>query len=370
MLQCCSVLFVTIEGTSVNLDDNTYLKEIDTEGMLAHVEGLPEQFQTAWEFGLGQSISESFRSARQVIICGMGGSAIGGDLLGGLMNASGTLPVTLVRGYQLPAWAKGPETLVITSSFSGNTEETLAAYADAAERGLNVLAITTGGKLAKSAQENGHTVWQFAHKSPPRAALGWSLGILLALAHQLGWLEDLEPDVAEAVRIMQSHRPSYGTETPAAQNPAKRQAGQFIERLPVIYGAGAFEVVARRWKTQFNENTNQWAFYEPIPEMNHNGIVGIEFPQFLISKIGALFLRSNYDHPRVALRYDLTKNLFLEVGIPSDSFEPDGNSLLAQMMHAILYGDYITFYAAIAQGVNPTTIWPIDQLKEEMAKHA
>lgn len=351
----------------MNLDDKAYLQDIDRDGMLAHIEGLPEQFQTAWQFGLTQPLPESLKTARQVIICGMGGSAIGGDILAALIHAAGTLPVTLVRGYELPAWANGPDSLVIASSFSGNTEETLAAYAQTVERGLPALALTTGGKLAELATQNCHTLWQFDHKSPPRAALGWSLGLLLALAHRLGWLTNLEADVAEATSLLKHHRDAYSPDVPAAQNAAKRQAGQFIERMPVIYGAGIFEVVARRWKTQLNENTNQWAMYEAMPEANHNGVVGIDFPQFLLPKVVALFLRSTYDHLRVALRYDLMNRLYIANGINTDSFAPQGDSLLAQALHAVQFGDYVSFYAAIAQGANPTTIWPIDQLKEEMA---
>jgi glucose/mannose-6-phosphate isomerase len=349
----------------MNLDDPQLHAKIDTDNMLEHIDGFPEQLQTAWHLGMNQPLPEG--NFRQVLICGMGGSAIGGDLLAGLIAAQGSLPVSVVRGYTLPAWAKGDDTLVIGSSFSGNTEESVAAIEDANSRGLPVMVITTGGKIAKLAQ--GKTLWQFEHVSPPRAALGWSLGLLLALAHRMGWLSDLEADIAEGIAAMQAHRDIYQLDNPAAQNPAKRQGGQFVERFPVIYGAGVFEVVARRWKTQLNENASHTAFYEPMPEADHNGVVGVEFPPFLMSKMVALFLRSDtYDHPRVRLRHELTAMLMMQYGIAADYFLAEGRSLLAQMLHAIQFGDYVSYYTAIAQGANPTTIEPIDELKAQMSE--
>jgi glucose/mannose-6-phosphate isomerase len=351
------------------LDDRGHLESIDVSDMLGHINRLPEQFQTAWETGLRQELPAAFRSMRQVVVLGMGGSAIGGDLLGGLLSANGRVSLYACRGYEIPAWITGGDTLIIASSFSGNTEETIAAYQQATQRGLPVLAVTTGGKLAEMVKANTHHVlWQFQHKSQPRAALGWSLGMLLALAHRLEWLPNLEKDVAEAVAILQKFRPEYAFENSAATNPAKRQAGQYVERMPVIYGSGAFEVVARRWKTQLNENSKIWAMYEPMPEANHNNVVGIEFPTFLMSKLIVQFIRSAaYDHPRVALRYDLTGRMYMQHGIATDTFSPQGESLLAQMMHAIQFGDYLSFYAAIAQNADPTTIVPIDELKAMMA---
>jgi glucose/mannose-6-phosphate isomerase len=352
----------------MNLDDKQHIAAVDAQNMLAHIDGLPEQFLTAWKTGLAQALPESFKTAQQVVICGMGGSAIGGDLLGGLMNVGGRVSVVASRSYDIPAWAKD-QTLIVASSFSGNTEETLGAYQEATQRGLPILAITTGGKLAEQAKANGHALWQFDHVSPPRAALGWSLGMLLALAHRLDWLPNLEADVAEAYALMQKYRPIYGIDNAAATNPAKRLAGQYIERMPAVFGSGAFEVVARRWKTQLNENSKIWAMYEAMPEANHNNVVGIEFPEFLIPKLLVQFIRSaKYDHPRVALRYDLTGHMYMTHGLLTDTFTVDGESLLAQMMHAILFGDYLTFYAAVAKNADPTVIVPIDELKAMMAK--
>ncbi|MCL4877679.1 MAG: bifunctional phosphoglucose/phosphomannose isomerase [Anaerolineae bacterium] len=355
----------------MNLDDRQHLEAIDQSGMLAHVDGLPEQLEKAFQHGLRLPLSDTLNNVQQVLICGMGGSAIGGDFLGALMQAKGRLPVFVCRTYDLPAWANNEKTLVIASSFSGYTEEVIAAYEIAVRRGLPVVALTTGGELAALVEgKPDQTLWKFDHQSPPRAALGWSVGLLLALAHRLNWMPDIEKDVRTAVAVMQKYRAIYGFEVPTERNPAKRQAGQFMGRFPVSYGGGAFEIVARRWKTQFNENSKIWAMYEAIPEADHNGVVGIEFPERQIAHTVAMFIRSReFDHPRVALRHDLTSQIFLQAGVNIDHFWAEGDTLLAQVMHATLYGDYMSLYAAIAHDADPTVIWPIDQLKEQLSSH-
>ena len=349
----------------MNLDHYQQFGTLDTEDMLGHINAAPEQLQMAWQYGLSQPLPETFSAIRQVVFCGMGSAATGGDLLGALMQESSQLPLFVCRHYDLPAWVQGASTLVIASSFSGDTEETLSAYDQAVERGLPVIAITTGGRLADKARQNPQAIlWQFEHHAPPSATLPWHLGVLLALAHRLGWLTDLDTDIAEAVSLMQQSRERYNAEIPTAQNPAKRQAGQWIERLPVFYGSGAFEVVARRWKTLMNENAKLFAAYEALPEANHNAAAGIIFPEALMSKLAVCFIESpTFDHPRVALRHQLTRMLYLQAGIMIDSFMPQGESLLAQLLHAIYFADYASYYAALANDANPSAIEPIAELE-------
>lgn len=353
----------------MNLDDQQHLAALDESGMLHLIDGLPEQFENAWHTGLAQPLPDHFHNIKQVVIASVGASAIGGDILAALMEVNGRVPVHVCHTYDLPAWAKNDDTLVIVSSVSGNHEEVLSAYAQATERGLPILAITTGGKLAEQVKNNtAHILWQFNHNAAPRTATGWSLGLLLALAHRLEWLPDLAEDVIAAAADMREHREIYRFDTPTTRNPAKRQAGQWVERIPVIYGGGVFAVVAHHLKNQLNENGKMVAMYEPLPECNYNTIAGIEFPTALMTKITALFIRSrHYDHPRVNLRHKLTFKLFLQNGIAVDTFRPHGDSLLAQVMHAIQYGDYVSFYAALGNGIDPTIIMPIDEIKDQMA---
>jgi len=347
----------------MNLDDLDYLHSIDKGNMLAFVDALPDQFQNAWN--LSQTLPLPDTSISQIVISGMGGSAIGGSLLAALVASTSPVPVQVVRGYDLPAYVRGSGTLLIASSHSGNTEETLAAAEQALSRGVKMLAITTGGQLKQHAETHGYPVWLFDYKSPPRAALGWSFGLLLGLAHRLKLASTLAQDIQEGIALLHEEKSHYTASSPLSSNPAKRGAGQLMGRLPVIYGAGLFEPVAQRWKCQFNENSKVWAQYEVLPEANHNTIVGIGFPEKMTVNMAALFITSpQFDHPRVRVRQKLTYRMCLENAIMADKFSPHGTSALAQMLHAIQYGDYMSVYAALGYEADPTEIAPINQIKE------
>ncbi len=353
----------------MNLDDLDLIRSVDPAGMLPHIDALPDQFENAWELAQKQPLPDSHRSPRRIVLCGMGGSAIGGDLAAALVSETSPVSITVLRGYTLPAYVSGSDVLLIASSHSGGTEETLSAVEQAASRGVRILAISTGGKLAEIAKANGYPLWQYSYTSQPRAALGWSFGTLIGLAHRLGLSQTLEADLKEAVSVMRASRGEYGPNSPAVSNPAKRGAGQIIGRIPVIYGAGYFAPVARRWKGQINENAKAWAQYEELPEANHNAVVGIEFPEELMRYMVALFISSpTLDHPRVTLRHNLTYQLCMQHGIMADKFSPRGSSALAQMCHAIQYGDYMSYYAAMAYKVDPTPVKTIMELKALMAR--
>jgi len=351
-----------------DLDDLNRFVTLDREHMLAHIDALPDQLEAAWRAAQTLPLPDTHRQPRQIVLAGMGGSAIGGDLLAALIGPSSPVPFFVVRSYDLPACAQGPETLVIASSFSGNTEETLAAADQALGRGVRLLAVTTGGQLAAHAEAHGYPLWRIAYQSQPRAALGWSFGLLLGLAFRLGLAPALEGDLREAIEVLRQYTPVYTATSPVTQNPAKRGAGQLIGRIPVFFGGGLFEPVARRWKCQLNENAKVWAQYEGMPEANHNTIAGIGFPAEHRVNIAAVFITSRQlDHPRVTLRHELTFQLCLQNGIMADFFRPAGQSALAQMCHAIQYGDYVSFYTAMAYGADPTEIAPIMELKEQLA---
>ncbi len=354
----------------LDLDDLDFLRANDPDDMLGHIDAFASQLADAWSAAQSMPLPESHRSPRQIVLAGMGGSAIGGDLIAALVAGTSPVPFNVVRGYSLPAYATGPDTLVIASSNSGNTEETLAAADEALGRGARLLAIATGGQLAEHAHAHDYPLWQFSYVSQPRAALGWSFGLLIGLAHRLKLAPTLAADVQETVGLLRAQTSIYTATSPVTQNPAKRGAGQIIGRIPVFFGAGIFEPVARRWKGQINENAKAWSQYEAMPEADHNMVAGIGFPESLIPSMSAIFITSDqFDHPRVALRHALTSQLCLQNGIMTDTFRPQGRSALAQMCHAIQYGDYVSYYTATAYGADPTTIPPISELKRMLAQH-
>jgi glucose/mannose-6-phosphate isomerase len=355
----------------MNLDDLELFRKIDADHMIGYINALPDQLRDAWAHGGTLEMPAAMGKVERAAICGMGGSGIGGELLAALVEDTCPAPITVIRGYDLPAWATGPSTLVVTVSHSGGTEETLSAAKQAVERKTKLLAITTGGELADIADAGGGTVWKYTYPSLPRAAIGWLYGMLLAAFSQMGLAPDLDASVKEAVERMERTRDTFVPETIAARNPPKRYAGQLVDCLPMIWGAGLLAPVARRWKTQINENSKSAAVFDLLPELDHNTVVGIESPSEMLRKHQfqiIQLLSPKYDHPRVTLRHQMTLELFREQGIITDTVKARGDSRLAQQMSLVQFGDYVSYYLAMAYQVDPTPIGPIMMLKEKMAQ--
>ena len=335
--------------------------------MLEAVHGLPEQCREAW--AAAKAFEAPWKEApRQIVILGMGGSAIAGDYFRALLSLESSVRVFNVRAYDLPSFVD-EDTLVIASSFSGETEETLSAFEQALAMPAKKLAITTGGRLLATARANGVPAFTFTYKGEPRAAIGWGLMPLLAIAQKLGHMQGVEGDVDEAIAVLASLREEYGAETASSRNPAKQLARRLHERLPVIYGAGALIEVARRWKTQINESAKVWAFFEEMPEAQHNAIVAWGLPPAVARATTMVLLRSEgLDHPRVVLRYDLMRRLLADTAIDKLELTAPGESALAQMLSLTLLGDYVAAYLALLYGVDPAPTVVIDELKASLAK--
>ena len=273
----------------MNLDDVSQFEELDPGGMLAEIDGLPDQLELAWKLGWKLPLGE-ISGVRKVLIAGMGGSAIAADLLAAYAAPMATVPIIVWRDYDLPAFSADDETLVIACSHSGNTEETLSAFAAGVESETQLLAITTGGELTKQANSNGVPLWHFDHVGQPRAAVGYSFGLLLALMTRLGLIPDPEEEVSAALREMRSQQDALRAQSPVVENPAKRMAGQFVGRWPTIMGAEILAPVARRWRTQISELAKTVAGFEALPEADHNMVAGVLHPESLISNTMVVFL--------------------------------------------------------------------------------
>jgi glucose/mannose-6-phosphate isomerase len=350
----------------LNLDDFSKFEEVDTQNMMAEVNALPEQLSKAYQLGLAQGLP-AWDGIGNVLIAGMGGSAIGADLLAAYVADSCPVPLYVLRDYGLPAWAKGPETLVIGSSHSGNTEETLSSFEEALQRGCRCLAITTGGKLAGLAAREKAPTWKFQHAGQPRAAVGYSFGLLLALLVRLGFVTDPAPELEKAVAAMRQQQESLMAEVPTVHNPAKRMAGQLMGRWVTVLGSGILAPVARRWKGQVSEVAKAWAQFEFLPEADHNTLAGAVNPEERITQMMVLFLRSSLEHPRNQLRIELTRKEFMLEGLNTDFIDARGDSPLAHIWTALHFGDYTTYYLAMAYGMDPTPVAALENLKREMS---
>ncbi len=353
----------------MELDNLERLQRIDTLNMLAEIEGLPGQLARAYQMGLQQNpvFSEKTGFWRQVIISGMGGSAIGADLLAAYAAELCPVPVIVHRDYGLPAFARGEETLVICSSHSGNTEETLNSFAAARKNGCRVLAVCTGGELAAQAKQEKVPLITFEHAGQPRAAVGYSFGILLATFVRLGLIPDQADKVQSAVNAMKEIQAHLTPAVETVHNPAKRYAGQLMGRWVTVFGAGRLAPVARRMKTQINEIAKAVANFEFLPEADHNTLAGTLHPAEVIQPHTMnLFLRAPSDHPRHRLRTDLTKQAFMLEGPNTDFLDARGESPLAHMWTLILFGDYMAYYLAISYGVDPTPVEALVQFKNAL----
>jgi len=351
--------------TTLNLDDENHIKELDPKNMLAHIDELPTQLQSAWKYVMGLTLPPKIELSN-IVILGMGGSAIGGSLLQTLLAKECPVPIVSNRNYQLPTFV-GADTLVIASSYSGETEETLAALTDAHNLGAQIVSISTGGKIAKLTEEYGGVAWRFKYDSQPRAALGYSLLLPLGLLVRMETVRDFSQDVEETIQVLREEQNSLTTTSPIISNPAKRMAEKMFDHMVLLISADPLTPVARRWRGQIAENSKAWAQFEHLPEMNHNAIAGLGYPEALIDQTFVLFLESAHCHPRNRHRAELTRNLFTKKGYNTASVHGLGESRLAQMLSVLHYGDYVSLYLAIAYGVDPSPVKPISWLKEQLA---
>lgn len=353
----------------MNLDNLERFRELDTLDMYAEIHALPDQLEKAWKLGAGQPLPQ-VEGLRHVVVAGMGGSAIGADLLATYIEPFCPVPLIVQRDYHLPAWVQGPETLLIASSHSGNTEETLAALEQARRRDVHMITISTGGRLAEMAQAAGVPSWRFKHQGQPRAAVGYSFGLLLAAMYRLGLISDPSDDLKAAVEAMRLQQIDLEADVPVERNPAKRMAGQLYGRWITVIGSGVLQPVARRWKGQISELAKAWGQFEWLPEADHNSLAGLENPEELLSRMMVLFLRAPSYHPRNHLRTDLTRRAFMQQGINTDLIDAKGDRPLAHMWTALHFGDYCAYYLAMAYDTDPTPVDALQAFKKEISSAA
>jgi glucose/mannose-6-phosphate isomerase len=350
----------------VNLD-NLNLATCDPDSMHARIAELPQQCEDAWRLVEQFDLPASYKQASKVVILGMGGSAIGGDLARTLVESAATVPIAVVREYSIPAYVDST-TLVIASSYSGNTEETLSGLDLALAKGAKCVCVGTGGKIEQKAREAGLPFLKFSYSSSPRAAIGYSLICLVGILVKAGVANVPYADLQEASAVMRAWQAELRPEVPEERNAAKQMARRIYGRIPVVYGAGLLSEIARRLKGQFNENSKAWSFYEVMPELNHNAVLGYTNPEELRQKLFVIFLRSDYDHRRVGIRFDVTGDLLDKAGVARGTIQARGKSRLAQMLSADHFGDYVSLYLAYLYETDATPVPAISYLKEQLAK--
>jgi glucose/mannose-6-phosphate isomerase len=326
----------------------------DPSGMLGDVLAQPQQYEDAlWRTESAGIKKRGF--SRGLVICGMGGSAIGADLAIAAIGLRATAPITTIRGYELPEWV-GPDTLVVCASYSGNTEETLHCFEQAGAAAAPRIVVTTGGELAEEARAAGDVpVIGVPSGMQPRAAVVYMTITALQCAELAGAAPSLRAEIEEAAAVAGEL---------AAEHEQAKQIAQALEgHIPVVYGGRTSTAAARRWRAQFNENAKLPAFYGDLPEAHHNEVVGWHYAK---DALFGILLETNEEHERMARRFDVTAEVMEAAGLQSLRVQGRGEGALAQVMSLVLLGDLVSVYLAVLRGIDPTPVEEIEGLKKRL----
>lgn len=350
----------------VVLDQPETYGAVDAQGMAGHLAAMPEQVRAAWERARSVDLPDKHADIFSFIVIGNGGAALAGDLLRGLVMHTAQIPVIVVRGYDVPAFV-GPDSIAVAVSHSGNTEETVAAFEEAVDRGVKPVIVTTGGRLEGLARTHRAPLVSYTAEAQPRDALAAMFTALVAIAHAVHVIGDVAADMDEAIALLEAERATFGPHAPEHENPAKQMARELAGKIPAIYGGAMLEPVARAWKAKLNGYAKTTAFFDVLPEVNHTSAVGYAFPARLAEHLAVVQLRSSYDHPRVRLHWQVTSDLLGQGGIPSGIVEAKGHGRLAQILWALALADWTAYYLALLNGVDPTAEEAIAYMKRAMA---
>lgn len=342
------------------LDDSHKIQELDPQGMVEDLDTFPDQCEEAVSIGRKQEFPFDLREFDRVVVTGMGGSGIIGDLLSRLLD----LPVETNRGYKLPRTVRADD-LLIAVSYSGNTEETLSALRDGLHRGMRAICLTTGGEMESLCLEESVPLIKIPTGHQPRASTGYMLFPLLKIFDEAGLAGTLE--INKLLEEIEELAESWNSLVDSEDNPPKRLAREFKGKIPIIYGTKAnTEVVAYRWKTQINENAKQPAFWNVFPELNHNETVGYELGSELMERGKVITLRNGLELERNELRMEIMEGLFNDEGIEYSLVQAPEGDKFTKIIGQIYFGDYFSAYLALLNEVDPSPVRLIESFKRRL----
>ena len=343
-------------------------KRFDPKGMFDLVKAFPSHMRDAWERGSRFAGSIEPRAAGQVVVCGMGGSAIGGDMVRSFLGDGLSVPLHVNRHYGVSA-PHTRDAFFVFSSYSGNTGETLAAYDAVRGRGIPSAAITSGGELERRCKADGIPVCSIPGGMPPRAAIAYSFFPLLHVLGAAGLAKADEAEFREAAKALERRCEDYSSDSPASD--AVRLAGRIEGRLPFVYSCGGlFDAVARRWSCQFNENSKTLAHFATFTELDHNEIVGWKALEDLRGRIVVISLEDEEDHPMARRQADIALGIVEPLCGGVVRVSGFKGSRMARILTAMILGDFTSVYLACLNGVDPTPVSNIDFLKERLRKNS
>ncbi len=347
------------------LDQPDKVKSIDKGDMLGLCEKTPTFCRDAIK--RAERVRIPYKLPRNVIIAGMGGSAIGGELLKDWLYDRASIPVEVCRDYVLPAYAD-ESSLVVVVSYSGETEETLSAFIEAAKRRCMIVTISSGGHLQKFAYKLKIPHIPILTGLVPRAAIAYTFFPLVVVTEKIGVVKETKKEIEEALRVMQKLSEENGLRVPLKGNVAKKLAIEIDGTVPIVYGFRQYSAVARRLKCQFNENSKVPSKFDVFSELSHNEVVGWEAPKSLTKAFSGIFIRDSVEPPEIKQRIEVTKRIVSPKVSKTLEIRGVGKQKLARMLSAMYVGDFASIYLALLRGVDPTPTKTISRLKREMKK--
>lgn len=349
-------------GTVQDLKDK--LPELDPDDMWGAVAGFHRQLEQAAEITLPDSDIQ-LEKVQNILFCGMGGSAIGGNLVQAYFSDELKVPMQVNRNYTIPGFVD-EKSLVIMSSYSGNTEETLSAYDYASKAGAQIFGISSNGEITRKLQQSGAAVIAIPGGMQPRAALGYSFIPMVRMFKKIGLVNrDIESDITETIQLVSDLQDRYSKD--ADDNLAFSLAKNIPGKVPIIYTAPELEVAGIRWKGQLAENAQMLAFTNTLPEMNHNEIMGWDQQPEFLSQTELFWMQDITTHEQVQKRIEITADLLKQYPERMHILETRGKSWMARLFSLIVLGDWVSLYAALNQGLDPTKIERISLLKDRLS---
>ena len=372
------------KNDNINRLDGDF-SELDKDNMIELLEEFPQKMRDALRLGeefniptdllptpapasVSVSIPNSTPNFKNIVVLGMGGSAIGGDLLSDYLADELSIPMVVIRGYDIPKFVD-ENSLVFAVSYSGNTEETLSALKRCLEVKARVIALTSGGKLAVLSRENNFPVIKVPVGIQPRAAISYLFFPILKALKRLGLIREKSGEIEETFNILQELSKKYGAKSPSENNLAKKVALSLYQHLPLVYGSeGLLEAVAMRWKTQINENSKWPCFWNVFPELDHNEIVGYEIENNINQQIKIVYLQDKESSLRVEQRREITRKIIGEKVVEFIICPTKGKGEMSRVFSLIYLGDLVSYYLAILNQVDPSPVACIEDLKKELDK--
>lgn len=352
-------------ATNLELDAIDFAAS-DADGMYAHVVEFVRGFAEWWQIADKFPLPAHYIKVNKIVLSGMGGSAQGGAIARDLVYGQSRVPIEIVRDYHLPAWVDA-NTLVIAVSYSGTTEETVSTFIEGYEKGAKLLGIGTGGQIASLARKYKVPYFENTYMAQPRAALQVHLAVILNFLTRLGHGTVTAEDIASLAAVEKMAAAKWVESIPEATNEAKQLARKISGRVPIIVGDGSLSAVASRYKAQFNENAKNPAFFEVLPEMNHNALVGTEMPKEAKEALYYIFLDSDFTDAQNKTRMMLTESLYRDRRFSGTRKRFEAENPLQEAIAAIHFGDYVSFYLAMLNQVDPTAVAVISEFKSKLA---